>query len=157
MNIRVRRKLQNVAVHVDFHLGSDLIHVFAFDTTGKYKNIFSICCCKKCRYNRYSRLLWLKFANLFFGRTISPIALSSLFVVCLPATKQLAEKGVDKCVKHLREDPNGLTPPPFGHCPFGGGVQTLAQMVWGTYRFRKHTTLQNGKKMARKKCPRVPG
>ena len=35
----------------------------------------------------------------------------------------------------IREDPNGLTPPPFGHCPFGGGggVLTLAQMVWGTY------------------------
>ena len=51
---------------------------------------------------RYSRLFWLKFGNLFFGRTISPIALSSLFVVWLPATKQLAEEGVDKCVKHLR-------------------------------------------------------
>ena len=37
MNIRVRRKLQNIAVHVDFHLGSDLIHVFAFDTTGNIK------------------------------------------------------------------------------------------------------------------------
>ena len=22
---------------------------------------------------------------------------------------------------YVREDPNGLTPPPFGHCPFGGG------------------------------------
>ena len=30
-------------------------------------------------------------------------------------------------------------------------------MVWGTYRFWKHTTLQNGKKWPEKKCPRVPG
>ena len=26
-------------------------------------------------------------------------------------------------------------------------------MVWGTYRFRKHTTLQNGKKWPKKKVP----
>ena len=80
MNIRVRRKLQNIAVNVDFHLGSDLIHVFAFDTTGKYKSYLAFAAAKNAD-NRYSRLLWLKFGNLFFGRTISPIALSSLFVV----------------------------------------------------------------------------
>ena len=46
MNIRVRRKLQNIAVHVDFHLGSDLIHVFAFDTTGKYKTYLAFAAAK---------------------------------------------------------------------------------------------------------------
>ena len=29
-------------------------------------------------------------------------------------------------------------------------------MVWSTYRFRKHTILQNGKKWPEKKCSRVP-
>ena len=33
----------------------------------------------------------------------------------------------------------------------------LAQIVWGTYNFRKHTTLRNGKKCPEKKCPRVRG
>ena len=29
-------------------------------------------------------------------------------------------------------------------------------MVWGTYRFRKHTTLQNGKKWPEKSAPECP-
>ena len=31
----------------------------------------------------------------------------------------------------------------FGHCPFGGGVSTLARMVWGTY-LEKNCPSSNG-------------
>ena len=31
----------------------------------------------------------------------------------------------------------------FGHCPNGGGVSTLAQMVWGTY-FEKNCPFSKG-------------
>ena len=30
----------------------------------------------------------------------------------------------------MREAPFNFMPPLFGHCPFGGGVSTLARMVW---------------------------
>ena len=33
----------------------------------------------------------------------------------------------------IREAPDKKMPGLFGHCPNGGGVSTLAQMVWGTY------------------------
>ena len=33
----------------------------------------------------------------------------------------------------LREAPTQKMPLLFGHCPFGGGVSTLARMVWSTY------------------------
>ena len=32
----------------------------------------------------------------------------------------------------VREAPDKKMPGLFGHCPNGGGVSTLAQMVWGT-------------------------
>ena len=40
-----------------------------------------------------------------------------------------------------------------GHILVFGGVYTLAQMVWGTYRFRKHTTPKNGPKKSAPMCP----
>ena len=74
-----------------------------------------------------------------------------------------------------RSEPYSIGPPTFGHCPFGLGHLfreelsklkwaypcfwrglTLAQMVWGTYRFRKHTTLQNGKNGPKKSAPECP-
>ena len=76
MNIRVRRKLQNVAVHVDFHLGSDLIHVFAFDTTGNIKTpSYLAFAAAKNVDNKYSRLLWLKF--IFWSDNIADCTLLS--------------------------------------------------------------------------------
>ena len=33
----------------------------------------------------------------------------------------------------IREAPVKKMPGLFGHCPNGGGVSTLARMVWGTY------------------------
>ena len=36
-------------------------------------------------------------------------------------------------IKLFREAPTKKVALLFGHCPFGGGVSTLARMVWGTY------------------------
>ena len=43
----------------------------------------------------------------------------------------------------FREAPFNLSPPPCGHCPFGGGVLTLARMVWGTF-LEKNFPSSNG-------------
>ena len=43
----------------------------------------------------------------------------------------------------IREAPFYLSPPPCGHCPFGGGVLTLARMVWGTF-LEKNFPSSNG-------------
>ena len=43
----------------------------------------------------------------------------------------------------IREAPNNKMPGLFGHCPNGGGVSTLAQMVWGTY-FEKNCPCSKG-------------
>ena len=43
----------------------------------------------------------------------------------------------------VREAPTQNMPLLFGHCPFGGGVSTLARMVWGTY-LEKNCPSSNG-------------
>ena len=45
----------------------------------------------------------------------------------------------------LREDPNGLTPPPFGHCPNSDWTPPLAfnWALWGTF-FRAIFTILQG-------------
>ena len=43
----------------------------------------------------------------------------------------------------IREAPTQNMPLLFGHCPFGGGVSTLARMVWGTY-LEKNCPSSNG-------------
>ena len=45
--------------------------------------------------------------------------------------------------KMLREAPLRKTQGLFGHCPNGGGVSTLARMVWGTY-FEKNCPCSKG-------------
>ena len=56
--------------------------------------------------------------------------------------KNLNEEKI-KCYQKLREAPFNESPPLFGHCPFGGGVSTLARMVWGSY-LEKNCPSSNG-------------
>ena len=49
-----------------------------------------------------------------------------------------------KLCQRLREDPNGLTPPPFGHCQIAiGPPPSLYRALWGTF-FRAIFTILQG-------------
>ena len=68
------------------------------------------------------------------------------FLLCLssPRAKRACPKGLRaESARAVREAPDKKMPGLFGHCPNGGGVSTLAQMVWGTY-FEKNCSCSKG-------------
>ena len=56
----------------------------------------------------------------------------------------------------VREAPMRKMQGLFGHCPNGGGVSTLAQMVWGTY-FEKNIPCSKGHLLGLRGSEPLPG